>query len=216
MSHIGEHDGETADGLPAALPAGERLLWRGTPDWRALAVHTLHLRKLTVYFAALLALRLWLSLDAGTPLAGAIGSVAGLGLVALLGLGFVALFAWLTARDTVYTLTDRRLVMRIGIALPMSVNLPFARIDNAALKRFRDRSGEIELALDRSVRASYVVMWPHVRTLKLLSVTPVLRGLPEPDRVARLLGRALTAAAGGNAAPAETAGDDLSLAPAGR
>ncbi|MEO0995903.1 MAG: photosynthetic complex putative assembly protein PuhB [Pseudomonadota bacterium] len=216
MSGVGEHDGETVDGLPGALPAGERLLWQGAPDWRAVAVHTLHLRKLAIYFAALLALRLWVSLDAGTPFAAAMAGVAGLAAVALVGLGFVVLFAWLTARGSRYTLTDRRLVLNIGIALPMSINLPFARIDGADLKRFRDGSGEIALTLDRSVRASYVVMWPHVRTLKLVSVTPVLRGLPEPDRVAGLLGDALTRAAGANAARTGSAGDDLTLAAAGR
>ncbi len=36
--------------------------------------------------------------------------------------------AWLSARSTVYTLTDRRMVMRMGIVLTVTFNLPFKRI----------------------------------------------------------------------------------------
>ena len=38
----GEHDDEPQNGLPEALPAGERLLWQGSPDWRVLARHGFH------------------------------------------------------------------------------------------------------------------------------------------------------------------------------
>ena len=32
-----EHEFEAARGLPELLPAGERVLWQGSPDWRGLA-----------------------------------------------------------------------------------------------------------------------------------------------------------------------------------
>ena len=39
---------EAVPGLPAALPDGERLLGQGTPEWRALAVRALHVRKVGI------------------------------------------------------------------------------------------------------------------------------------------------------------------------
>ena len=42
--------------------------------------------------------------------------------------------AWLSARNTVYTITDRRVVMRIGIVLTLTFNLPFKRIAAAGLQ----------------------------------------------------------------------------------
>ena len=52
-----EHEFEAALGLPEPLPRGERLLWQGAPDWRVLAVAAFHIRKLAIYFAAMLAVQ---------------------------------------------------------------------------------------------------------------------------------------------------------------
>ena len=37
--------------------------------------------------------------------------------------GASILYAWLVARSTMYTITSRRVVMRFGIAVPVSFNL---------------------------------------------------------------------------------------------
>ena len=52
-----EHEFEPERGLPEQLPAGEQLLWQGSPEWKRLAQRAFHVRKLVVYFAALIALR---------------------------------------------------------------------------------------------------------------------------------------------------------------
>ena len=48
---------ETIPGLPEDLPAGERVLWQGKPEWRALARHTFKVRLLAGYFAIFAVLR---------------------------------------------------------------------------------------------------------------------------------------------------------------
>ena len=53
-----EHEFEAAPGLPEPLPRGERLLWQGRPDWRQLALHAFHVRKLAFYFAFMLLVQL--------------------------------------------------------------------------------------------------------------------------------------------------------------
>ena len=55
--------------------------------------------------------------------------------LALVAVGLPALLAWLYARTTVYTITNRRVVMRFGVALPMSLNLPFRMVAAAGLQR---------------------------------------------------------------------------------
>ena len=49
-----EHEFEAAPGLPEALPAGERILWQGSPDWRALGNEAFHLKRLAQYFVLML------------------------------------------------------------------------------------------------------------------------------------------------------------------
>jgi len=48
VSATHEHEWEAAPGLPSTLPAGERIVWQGSPDWKQLAVHAFHVRKIAV------------------------------------------------------------------------------------------------------------------------------------------------------------------------
>ena len=52
-----EHEWEAAPGLPSALPKGERVVWQGAPDWKRLAIHAFHVRKVALYFALMLAVQ---------------------------------------------------------------------------------------------------------------------------------------------------------------
>ena len=57
MSAVHEHEFEAAPGLPEPLPAGERVLWQGAPQWRTLAVEVFHVRAVAIYLVAMLALQ---------------------------------------------------------------------------------------------------------------------------------------------------------------
>ena len=46
-----------------------------------------------------------------------------------------------------YTITSKRVLFQFGVALPMTMNIPFGKIANAALKTYRDGSGDIPLHL---------------------------------------------------------------------
>jgi len=183
---------EPIRGLPEELPAGERILWQGAPDWRALALHAFHIRALAVYFAVL---AIWGAVsavyDGGGAAQAALG-VARLGAVAVLAIGLIGLFAWLTARTTVYTITNRRVVMRFGIALPMTVNLPFIRIESASVKACRDGSGDIPLRLAGKDRIAYLHLWPHARPWRFSRTEPMLRAVPDVRAAADILAHAVT------------------------
>jgi len=191
----GEHEFEAEYGLPEPLPRGERLLWQGGPDGRRLAVEALHWRKLAIYFAILLAWRAENVLaGGGTPLQAAVAS-AWLLPLAVFAIGIALTLATLVRRTTVYTLTDRRVVMRIGIVLTMTLNLPLRQIDAAALRPGRDGHGDIALTLAPGVRIGYVHLWPHARPWQVRWPQPMLRALPHASEVATLLADALRATA---------------------
>jgi len=200
-----EHDDEPQPGLPEPLPASERVLWQGSPDWKRLARRAFHLRKLTVYFAALLALRVAFVLTEGGSLGEAAKSLAMLVPLAALALGLLALIAWLSARSTVYTVTTRRVVMRIGIVLTLSFNLPYKRIAAANLRLDADGTGDIPLELAADERIAWVHLWPHCRPGRYARPQPMLRSVAGAAEVARLLSDAWVAATGGAvAAPASS------------
>lgn len=184
---MNEHEFEPIPGLPEDLPEGEVILWQGSPDWRVLARRVFRLRVLGGYFALLLAIRSTLFLLNGVALTPAAATLALLATLGAAAAGLFALYAWLIARSTVYTITSRRLVMRFGIALPLTINVPFSRLQSAAVRCLKDGSGDIPVVLDDSHRVSYVVLWPHVRPWKFRHPEPMLRGLHNVMSVADTL-----------------------------
>ena len=186
-THEHEHEFEAERGLPEPLPAGERLLWQGAPDWRLLARHAFHVRKLAVYFAVILALRFVSAFESAGGAFGALRETLWLLPLAAAAIGIALLLAWLAARTTVYTLTDRRVVMRVGIVLTLTFNLPFRHVDAAALHTLDGDAGDIALTLDASTRIAYLHLWPHARPWKVARTQPMLRALPDAARVAALL-----------------------------
>ena len=195
----GEHEFEAEYGLPEALPRGERLLWQGAPDGRILAVEALHWRKLAIYFAILLAWRAENVISGGGTMLQAAVASAWLLPLAAFAIGIALTVATLIRRTTVYTLTDRRVVMRIGIVLTMTLNLPHRQIDSAALRPGKNGHGDIALQLAPGVRIGYVHLWPHARPWQVRWPQPMLRAVPHASQVAALLAEALQATAIGAA-----------------
>ena len=181
--------------LPGRLPAGERILWQGSPDWRVMTRRVFHLRALAVYFGVLLAYFAAQSFGRGTPLAEVAHDTAELAALALVPLAVLGLYAWGTARATTYTITNRRVAIKMGIALPMTMNLPFARIDGANYRPARDGSGDIALQLAAGERVAYFMLWPHARPWRMAKAEPLLRALPQASEAAQVLARALAASA---------------------
>lgn len=198
MKAVHEHEYEAAPGLPEKLPQGEHILWQGAPDALALARHAFHVRGLAGYFAAMLLLQ-------GLYLAGEPGGLAIRPLLislvaALLALVMLGTVAWYAARNTLYTLTDKRVVMRIGIVLTLTLNLPFKALAAAAMRHYRDGSADIVLDLAGEDRMGWAHLWPHARPWALRKPQPSLRCLRDADKVAALLQTAWAAANPGLAA----------------
>jgi hypothetical protein len=119
-------------------------------------------------------------------------------------LGGVWTLAWLTARTAVYTVTDRRVVMRIGIVLTLTFNLPLRTIETAAMRQGPNGHGDIVLALKGPDHIAWLHLWPHARPWHLTRTQPMLRALPQVANVAALLQKAWSAQTGGAVEPLAT------------
>lgn len=204
-----EYDFELQRGLPGRLPPGEHVLWQGGTDWRRLAVVTLKGRWIALYFALLMAWRIGQVLATGGSFQVALqGAAWALVLGTAVG-ALIALFAWASAKMTVYTITNRRVVIRYGVAYQVALNLPFTRIDGAGVALSPDGAGDISLQLNPDDHVAYLSLWPHVRAPRFGHPEPTLRAVRDAKRVAGILADALAAsltASGTDAArPAATA-----------
>jgi hypothetical protein len=187
---------EPIPGLPAALPAGEELLWQGSPDWKVLAIRGYHVRKVAVYFLVLIAWRIGVGINNGHDVASIAESCAllvGLGAIAM---GVLALLAYGTSRAAVYSITTRRVLLRHGIAVPLTLNVPFTAVESAALKTYPDGTGDIALSVARDQRVGYLITWPHLRPGNITRPCPSFRAVADAARAAEILSAALAAQAG--------------------
>jgi hypothetical protein len=184
---------EPVRGLPEELPGGETLLWQGAPDWRVLARDAFAARTCGYYFAALALWRGWAIWDAGGSGAEIASGVTWLLLLGLVVMGLLSLMAWVAATTTCYTITTRRVVMRIGFLLTLTINLPFRWIGAADLKLNRDGSGNLALSLTGKTRLAYLVLWPNVRPWHMVRAQPALRAIPDAGEVGELLSAAMQA-----------------------
>jgi hypothetical protein len=191
-----EHEFEPVRGLPEVLPAGEQMLWQGSPDWRTLARRAFHVRKLVVYFAALVALRVAVVASGASTAGDLLVAALWMLLLGATAIGLMTLMAWLSARATVYSITDRRVVMRIGIVLTLTFNIPFKRIEAAGLHLDANGTGDLPLTLSGEDRIAWLHLWPHARAWRLARPEPMLRCVPQAADVARLLAQAWSRSTG--------------------
>jgi hypothetical protein len=191
---VAEYEYEPVPGLPERLPPGEVLLWQGAPRWQSLALHAFHARKVALYFLALLLLLLGWKLTGEAPLIAALGGALWLAALAAVAVGLLVLLAWATGRATLFTITNRRVVMRFGVAFPMAINLPFIQITTAGLRVYPDGTGDLPLTMSGLVNTSYMILWPYARPWRWSPPQPMLRAVPDAARVAEILAAALEAA----------------------
>ena len=183
---MSEYEYEPIRGLPGNLPPGEQILWQGAPDPWVFARSALAVRWIAGYFAVLVVWALVSGTLLGAMLTAALGALA-------LGLAFG--FALMVARTTVYTITNRRVVLRIGVALSKCINLPLSKLGSADLRDQGKGFGDIALVPTGPSMLGYAMLWPHARPLRMGSPQPMLRALPAVHEVAAVLARATAAIA---------------------
>ena len=179
-----EGDGPEAHGDKLGTPQpDERLLWRGRPDPILLARTAFRTYWIAFYFALLVVV----SLSTGRP--GTAAIMAGAGVVTIAILYFLA---WLSARTTLYILTDVRVIMRIGMAIETRINVPLKQVTAAHLRERAKGFGDIALELDGDRLLGVVLLWPHLRPWHINRPQPMLRAIPDVARVAQLMADART------------------------
>lgn len=183
---------EPVEGLPERPPEGERILWQGRPDPLALATGALSLKWVAGYFAVLALWRFVSVLDL-MPFGRAVGAAVPFILIGAVVCGLLYLVAYVQARSAMYTITDARVVMRIGAALTITLNLPYKQLGNAMLDLKKNGTGTIALDTTGDTRLSYLVCWPHVRPWHMKKTQPSLRCIKDAERVAGILAAAAEA-----------------------
>ncbi len=177
------------------LAPDEAVVWQGRPSWRLMARDVFHLRLLVAYLAFLVGLDAYQAWAKAIPLGKALHDSVPLAVIIVALLTNVVGIAWLTARNTRYTITTRRVILAYGIALPATLAIPHARIKKIELALGARHHGDIALSLDAGDHMPYLKLWPHARPWRLSHPQPMLRCVPQAAVVAGLATRAVAATA---------------------
>ena len=180
------HEFEPTFGFPESLPTSEKVLWQGSPCAWLIARRIFFLPHLFFYFLILSCLTLIFNSEVLTL------KDLFIKFLSYMSLGMVAIFlllaiSYLISSTTVYSVTDKRVVMRIGIVLNLSLNIPFSKIETAELKAYPDKSGDISLNLVSDNKIAYLHLWPHCRPWFFSSPRPRLSCLKDVEVIASCL-----------------------------
>jgi len=187
MTRQHEHEFEAAPGLPEKLPAGEHILWQGAPEWRSLGVATFGLRTLAMYLLVMWLLQfahLWDQGSSALEMTKYLGISAAFATCAWALLGG---FAYLVSSNSLYTLTNRRVVMRIGVVLGLTLNLPYRQIAGASLKPLARGTGDLAIQIKPDSHIAYLHLWPHARPWHFKAPQPTLRSIAGAEAVSNML-----------------------------
>lgn len=179
-------------GLPGPLPFGEQIQWQAAPDWWQLGKQLFLLHWVLGYFVLVGSWRALASYYDGATGSEAVLAMLPSLIIGLLVFGLLALLALVSARATIYTITNRRVVMRIGAALSKIVDIPFETIESVQLKRGLSDSGDLALSLKQDKQVPYIVLWPYARAWRVRSPEPLLLALPDARAAAQCLTHYLT------------------------
>lgn len=182
-----EHEFEAELGLPEKLPKGERILWQGSPDVKAILLRVFHLKGLLIYFGLILAYQVTTGIADGLALSELFFASLRIMVFSGIGLSLIALLAYLIASTAVYTITTKRVVMRIGIVLNMTFNFPLKMIESADCGVTKQGTGDIYLKLHKSSKIAIFHLWPHSRPTFWANPQPTLRCIKNCSEVAKIL-----------------------------
>ncbi len=179
--------------LAESLPADEMLIWQGRPEARAIATRAMYLWYVVAYLLGLALLRTGYLVISDAPLSEWSALLAWQLLASLFIVGIILVLAAVYGKSTIYTLTNRRLILRTGAAVPIHVNFPLEQVASADLKVFSDGTGDIALKLDSSDKLYWLLLWPNIRSWWVRPLQPLLRGLRDFEMAANALASAASA-----------------------
>ncbi len=174
-----ENDGPKAFGDRMGTPQpDEAVLWKGRPQVGLLARSAFHAHTAGLYMAALTIIAVALDKPDAALFAGGLGVVL---------VGLLYFLAWLSARTTLYILTDTRVIMRIGMAIETRINLPLKQVTSAHLRTRGKGYGDIAFEVSGDRLLGTILLWPHVRPWVYKMPQPMLRAVPDAARLAQLV-----------------------------
>ena len=179
------------DGLPdevgKSIPDSEEILWYGKPNWKSFGYQAFGVKYLLFYFF----ITAFYAVSQTNP-AFSFGAFL-TQYVPFLISGFFAglilfLLSYIAARHTCYVITEKRIVIRTGVALVFLLNVPFKNILSIDKKILSKGIGDLCFQAQSKKRIPYLSCWPSLRSTSFLEPIPAFRSISDVEEIGNLVG----------------------------
>ena len=170
-----------------SIPDGERVCWIGKPNWISFGFNAFGIKYLVVYFilSAFYAIsQIELVFSFGAFIGEYISFIVS-GIIAGLILFLLAYFA---AQHTCYVITEKRLVIRTGIALVFLLNVPLKNVTSIDKQSLLRGYGNLSFKPQSKKRIPYFSCWPSVRGGSFLEPIPTFRSIANIEAIGDIVG----------------------------
>ena len=170
-----------------SVPEGEKVCWVGKPNWVSFGFHVFGIKYLVIYFIisafySVSQIELDFSLNA---FIGEYISFVVSGVIASL---ILFLLSYVSARHTCYVITEKRLVIRTGVALVFLLNVPFKNVISIDKQSLYYGVGNLSFKTQSKKRIPYFSCWPSVRSGSFLETIPTFRSIANIEEIGNLVG----------------------------
>ena len=169
-----------------SIPSEEKICWDGSPDWRSFGYQVFGIKYLFIYFIVT-ALYAVSQIESSFSFSAFSINYLPYFLSGVFAGSILLVLAYVAARHTYYVITERRIVIRTGVALVFLLNVPFKNIlsiDKQVLARGR---GNIAFKAKSKKRIPYFSCWPSVRSGSFVEPVPAFRSITDIEHVGKIV-----------------------------
>ena len=178
------------NGLPEevgkSIPLDEKVYWNGKPNWRSFGYHSFGLKYFSIYFfvSALYAVS---QIDSSFSFGAFFIKYTPYLISGILAGNILLLLAYISARHTCYVITQKRIVIRTGVALVFLLNMPFKNILSIDMKALARGRGNVIFKVQSKKRIPYLSCWPSVKSGSFLEPIPAFRSIRDIEKVGQII-----------------------------
>ena len=174
------------DEVGKSIPSGEKIFWNGKPNWKSFGYHAFGVKYFSIYFfvCALYAVS---QIDAIFSFGAFFTKFIPYLISGILAGTILLLLSYFSARHTCYVITEKRIVIRTGVALVFLLNMPFKNILSIDMKTLAQGRGNVIFKVQSKKRIPYLSCWPSVKSGSFFEPIPAFRSIRDIEKIGQII-----------------------------
>jgi hypothetical protein len=174
------------DEVGKAIPLEEKIYWTGKPNWKSFGYHAFGIKYFLIYFfvCALYAVS---QIESSFSFERLLINYTPYLVSGTLAAMIIFLLAYFSARHTCYVITEKRIVIRTGVALVFLLNMPFKNILSIDMKVLAQGRGNLTFKVRSKKRIPFFSCWPSVKAGVFLEPVPAFRSIMDIEKVGQTI-----------------------------